>query len=238
LGVAKVTLSNGDVALFGNSFDGNTCRIYHKNGRWFETIGPMILRIKHASAVLLQDERILIVGGYTNFREINTRCQIYNPEAPSNRRFTLCTGQLHFHRKRCTASLIPHGKILICGGSDAYTIGGSKTTEIYDTSNDSFVDGPDMIFGRSGHTATVLLNGDIFICGGDYDQYSEIYRVGSGKFEKGPRMLSERSVPTSFLLLDGRVAVCGGEKYVQHFTIEIYDPVTNSFTMGNQFDIE
>jgi hypothetical protein len=241
---SPVQLLNGDVALFGRvgiAGMGDTgSKIFHKLTRTFEDIGRMVGRRDHADAILLPDDRVFIVGGKGRDNHALNSCEIYDNKILDGPRFRLCNGRMRYRRISCALSSIPFGKILVCGGfaEDEQGVEWGNKTEIYDTTTDSFSDGPDMILERMHHSATTLLNGDVLICGGVGlgGVHTEIYRIGSGKFERGPEMLINRVKHVTVLLQDGRVAICGGDNNFQRYeTIEFYDPKTNSFTMGSTF---
>jgi hypothetical protein len=89
---------------------------------------------------------------------------------------------------------------------------------------------------RIGHTATLLLNGNVLITGGTYGTRqtasAELFDPDTGKFTPTGNMTTPRSSQTATLLPDGRVLITGG--YYFPFgsvaTAELYDPVTGTFT--------
>jgi hypothetical protein len=78
-----------------------------------------------------------------------------------------------------TATLLPDGTVLIAGGETWLVSGASgwfggslATAERYDPSTEKFAPMRSMAVGRTGHTATLLQNGNVLITGGvDYAPY-------------------------------------------------------------------
>ena len=78
------------------------------------------------------------------------------------------TAVLSIARASHSASLLPDGRVLIAGGfgGSGYEQTPYATTELFDPATSRFVAGPSMRIGRTGHTATTLLDGTILIAGG------------------------------------------------------------------------
>ena len=93
---------------------------------------------------------------------------------------------------------------------------------------------------RSGHTATLLLDGRVLIAGGTIDATppsAELFIPASGTFAPTRSgMVYVRSGHCASLLTDGRVLIVGGDDARANLfqTAEVFDPVTQSFsTTGN-----
>ena len=126
------------------------------------------------------DNCVLIIGGY-NSKYLNST-EIYNI---STRTFTQGPN-LKCKRYYATATSLPDGKVLVCGGHDGSSY--LKSTEVYDPKTNSFSDGPDMLQKRCGHAASSLLNGNILISGGENggsSKSTEIYDWKNNKFVVG-----------------------------------------------------
>jgi hypothetical protein len=148
--------------------------------------------------------------------------------------------RMHAARASHTSTLLPSGKVLIAGG-----FAGSGTennpypsAELYDPRTRSFQRAGNMTTGRSGHTATLLKNGNLLIVGGWTGRYgvrraAEIYDAATGKFTPTGSMVSERAGNTATLLPDGRVLVTGGLDRSENAlaSAEVYDPVTGTFSV-------
>ena len=102
-----------------------------------------------------------------------------------------------------------------------------------------------MSSGRSGHTATQLTSGRVFVAGGmvrngEFLADSELYDPADGKFTTAAKMSTRRVSHTATLLLDGRVLIAGGiagrHQANGHWTgevvasTELFDPAKGTFT--------
>jgi len=88
---------------------------------------------------------------------------------------------------------------------------------------------------RSGHTSTLLPNGEVLITGGmngngTYFDTTEIYSPARNSFRPGPKMGAKRVGHTATLLPDGKVLIAGGYGGSNLSDAEIYDPATERFT--------
>jgi len=95
----------------------------------------------------------------------------------------------------------------------------------------------DMTVPRSGHTATLLPNGQVLITGGMerngvFYSSTEFYVQATGKFTAAPQSMSTQRVGhTATLLLNGKVLIVGGWGANGVLaTAELFDPATSMFT--------
>lgn len=227
----------------------------------FIKVGKMSIPRYNHEAVLLDDGRVLIIGGSTfkKFGEGPTnKVEIYDPKT---KRF-LSIGKLHKTRDEYTATKLNNGKVLIVGGR--YGNNSEKSTELYNPLTNKFETGPDMNFMRQGHTATLLKNGNVLINGGIaqclYSQkqlidlkkskkkfcapinklidVSEIYDPKINKFTISGGLNAPRFRHSSILLKDGQVLVVGGGNTTARlFSAEIYNPRTNKFTLAGNTNL-
>jgi len=93
----------------------------------------------------------------------------------------------------------------------------------------------DMTAARGGHTATLLLNGQVLITGGrrDGSARAEIFDPVTRTFAATGEMITSRRVHTATLLPDGRVLIAGGFLNNSNSPVasaELYDPSKGTFT--------
>jgi hypothetical protein len=225
---AAVTLRNGNVMVFGgHNEDGflTSCELLDVKKMTFSEVGHMLKARHFLSAVLLKSGLVFIVGGY------DMSCELYDPADNSFRASKAKTSTDRFGH---SASLLPNGKVLVCGGDGNFYE--MQTTEIYDPETDSFSDGPMMNVKRCYHTATTLADGRVLVCAGDVNEdddmrlSTEIYDPESNSFSLGPELNIGRHHHFASLLPDGRVWVGGGDTTDSRITTEFFNPDTNSFT--------
>lgn len=98
--------------------------------------------------------------------------------------------------------------------------------------------GATMLEPRSGHTATLLLNGKVLIAGGmrrnqDFYRSAEIYDPATGKFQATGEMSIGRVGHIAVLLRSGKVLIAGGwiGRSDSTDSAELYDPASGKFTV-------
>jgi hypothetical protein len=138
------------------------------------------------------------------------------------------------------AAVLPsHGFVLISGDES------HGLTEIYDSANGSFKEGPTMKVSKSFHASVALLNGGVAMFGGFrtdiYDTDNEwefiglssceVFNVESNSFSEVGNMLEIRHGFAAVLLLTGVVLIIGGADGSMYLSsCEFYNPENNTFT--------
>ncbi len=199
-------------------------------------------RALHA-AVALHDGRIMICGGTSdaNVGGVLETAEIYDPAAGT---FT-ATGSMSAARQGHTATVLPHGEVLITGGQK--NIGfrtALASAEIYDPNSGAFRPTGSMSTAREGHTATLLRDGRVLIAGGSSNgitttSSAEVYNPRTGSFTAISPMNVPREAHTATLLKNGKVLIAGGGRggmpggYIVYANAEIFDPASNTFSMLN-----
>jgi len=233
---SAVPLLNGDVLITGGTSDLATAEIYDSGSKQFTPTGSMAgARMQHTSTVL-EDGRVLIVGG----RDVaNTELATAEIYAPETGQFT-ATGSMAFARKEHTATLLGDGRVLVIGGDDSL----EKTSEIYDPGDGQFSTGPSLAVGRHSHSATLMPSGDVFVFGGlpssgaiPVDEV-EIYIAGSNQFgaaELGDSVSWGRhSHDAIYLPGTNEIVIAGGKGIYQSpaYLIRRYDLGKQEFVTG------
>ena len=73
-----------------------------------------------------------------------------------------------------------------------------------------FIQAPNMMQPRSGHSATLLRAGRVLIAGGDSRRTAELYDPSTGSFTATGALLSVQSWHRATLLKNGKVLIAGG----------------------------
>src|SRR5262249_12022193 len=119
-----------------------------------------VARFGHA-AVVLQDKKVLLVGGWSGSSGVTNTAEIYDP---ATHRFARA-GNMAIARGESTATLLPTGRVLVTGGVDRNDIA-TASAEIFDPHTNSFSSVASMTVPRSQHIATLLADGTVLVTGG------------------------------------------------------------------------
>ncbi len=246
-------LNNGKVLIVGGanllttdqSTAVTTAELYNPSTGTFSLTGnPNVPRLGH-TATLLNDGRVLIVGGSSlgGFNGALDSAEIYDPATGM---FSVISG-LHTGRILFTATLLKNGMVLVAGGQDAEQVEISSA-ELFDPSTDSFTVTGDMTVPRGGHVATLLPDGTVLVAGGVSRQNTitsenalasaEIYNPSTSTFTAvAASMTAARALPSATFLDNGTVLIAGGANQLNGGTsttfltsAEIYNPTNQSFT--------
>ena len=105
---------------------------------------------------------------------------------------------------------------------------------------DSIIPTGSMETPRFAHTATLLKNGQVLVCGGFSGSTlssAEIYDPNSKTFKPVGNMTIPRAGHSATLLPDGKVLIAGGYNGNYLSNTEIFDPVTKTFTSASLMTI-
>lgn len=175
-------------------------------------LNPMTTARSFHTATLLQNNKVLVVGGST--------AQLYDPSTGAWSASHNFGVSLTDH----TATLLENGKVLIAGGAGSLPFG-----FLYDPTTDNWNSTLNMNAGRGYHTATLLNDGRVLIAGGvagasTPTATAEIYDPSNGNWSLTTNSMSAaRFTHTATLLSDGRVLVTGGDGAG---SADLFNPVT------------
>ena len=204
---------------------------------YFEPVGSMTTTRSGATATLLADDRVLIVGGSGGDGWPAATAELYDPATCTFSR----TGSMPAPRASYAATLLADGRVLIAGGFDGFT-NSLATDLLYDPRTGEFGATGSMSARRSGSSATLLRDGRVLVAGGEDVvpgasvplSSAELYDPKTGKFSPTGSMVTARVGAATALLPDGRVLFVSGVENaccddVPNASAELYDPATGRF---------
>jgi hypothetical protein len=196
----------------------------------FTATGSMVAYHIGQTATLLQNGQVLVAGGET------ASAELFNPSTGT----FMATGSMTVSRSGHTATLLPDGRVLIAGGVLAAGAcctlpvpdgPGVASAELYDPVSGTFTATGSMSEGRSGHTATLLLDGTVLVNG--TDNTAELFSPGTGTFSVVGELSTPRCGATATLRNDSTVLVAGGRACSGHITsratAELFAPESGGF---------
>jgi hypothetical protein len=189
--------------------------------------GQLNIERRGHSATLLEDGKVLIVGG-DNQNGAVSQAEVFDPASQTSALAATSITPRTDH----SATRLSNGRVLVIGGRDQSA--SLQSTEIYDPVTLSFVAGPSMMRARSGHTATILSDGKILVAGGDLFASAEIYDPVTESFSLASESLNTaRKFHSAILTSSGQVMIVGGvnAQGAMLNTAEVFDPASQSFYM-------
>jgi len=202
-----------------------SAELYLATGQ-FSAAGSLHLARYGHTATLLPSGKVLVAGGFApdgqgGISPTNS-AELYDPATNA----FISTHNMGGARAYHAAVLLGNGKVLIVGGyagDGQISVQTPPTAELYDPSTGSFGPTGDMAIGGEGLTATLLMNGEVLVAGGQngflgYLRTVELYDPLSGTFAPTASLSTPRAFHTATLLPDGKVLVTGGSNQ----TAEIY----------------
>lgn len=179
--------------------------------------GSLVTGRPHATATLLSDGRVLLVGGFGGWAYASTAlavAELWDPETGGFRE----TGSLAQPRIRHTATRLQDGRVLVIGGIGPD--GALSSAEVWDPTTETFRPAGSLATTRSGHTATALSDGRVLVIGGSNSgdegpttslvMVAELWDPSTESFTPAGELVEPRAGHTATLLSDGGVLVVGG----------------------------
>lgn len=230
-------LTDGTVLIVGGQTVTQGSATYFSSGELYDpatgaftATGSMHEARESDTATLLQNGRVLIVGGQND--QVLASAELYDPQTG---KFSP-TGSMAGPRENETATLLTDGRVLIAGGNGADgDTAPLATAEIYDPKTGAFSSTGSMSTARLRAGAARLSDGRVLIVGGEDANLNptfsaEIYNPGSGSFSPTGSMTAAAFSVAAISMLDGRVFVVGAGADTTA-TAEIYDPKNGSFSL-------
>lgn len=208
--------ASGRIFVFGGLISGGstTTRIEEfVNDEWIELDSQLRTHRSSMETVLLQDGRIMIVGGLGQFGETKSSAEILDPTTALSE----LTDSMTDERAGHSAILIDDSRVLVVGGYVLIgeTTNALRTAEIYDVETGLWSDTGFLRTPRYGHAMVALEPGVVMVFGGFSDEQTplrttEVYDVQEGVFLEGASMEQARAYFSASLLHDGRVLLANG----------------------------
>lgn len=207
----------------------------------FTATGAMASARDRHTATLLPNGKVLVAGGlvYGGTNTALNGAELFDPTTGT----WATTGPMTNARYGHTAILLPNGKVLVAGGTNAWPAAYTATAEIYDPTTGLWSSAGTMAYPRIGHTVTQLANGKVLVAGGGvrYDARgipniitsTELYDPVAGTWSPTGNMLWTTTEHTATLLANGKVLVAAGSSgYLGNYytNAELYDPNTGAWT--------
>lgn len=229
----RVLLAGGIIARYEPASVGRrslkAAALFDPAANQLRPTGEMNFDRNHHSATLLDDGRVLVVGGTfietTADRRLTghaiTTAELWNP---TTGQWTETAG-LHHARFDHVAERLPDGRVLVAGGMGLK--GALASAEIWDPATGAWIEAAPMQRARFGHASTPLRDGRILVIGGrsmamveipggkkvpaDVPTWTtELYDPAANRWVPGPRLTVARSELAVVTLPDQAVLVLGG----------------------------
>src|SRR4051812_4832118 len=230
-------LNDGTVLVIGGDNGTGatlTAEIYDPSSKNWSSAGNLSTARFGHSASLLQDGRVLIAGGENSGGPVAS-LEIFDPATNSFSN----AGTLHTARSGHATAVLNDGRAVITGGTGLGQDGNPvalSSVEIYDPSDESVSSGASLSTARSGHSATTLLDGKIFVMGGNDGAQdlasAEIYDASANSWTAtSSGAASSRSGHAAFLLPNNaNVLIVGGSSAGNDLaSAELFEPWSGSF---------
>lgn len=207
------------------------------SGIWISG-GDLITPSYGHRSVLLPSGNVLIAGGNSGgpLDVQLSAAEVYNHET----RRWLGTGSMNVARSAFTMTLLMDGRVLVVGGSDAFSA--LTTAEVYDPATSVWTMTGSMAVARENHTAVLLPDGDVLVAGGgDHTcrtgcgpyASAERFHPASGSWTSTGSMADTRLGHRAAVLRSGQALVAGGSTCCGLAAVrrsaELYDPVTGTW---------
>jgi N-acetylneuraminic acid mutarotase len=235
-GQTAIALQNGTVMLLGGYMGFSppppTIPVFvydPADGMWHTAAGTDELRIEN-TATLLDNGRVLIVGGYDQFQIPGAK--LFDPSTGARTN----AGTMVAKRFDHVAVKLADGRVLVAGGSTSTGAStASASSEIYDPVLNTWSAASNLGFARQSAAAVLLMNGKVLVVGGVTGNtpvaMSETYDPGTNAWTPAGALAGGGADLTASLLPDGTVLAAGGlGSSGAAATTEVFDPESNGWT--------
>jgi len=235
------TLADGRVLLVGGKDDWlategqASAELFDPGTKTWVSASPLHTGRYRHSATLLEDGRVLIVGGFTRGNDVADTAELFNPVSA-----TFQPVKLRRPRNFHSATRLADGRVLIAGGN-LFGVGANTDPEIFDPATDSCSSAAPLPEKRWDHHASLLPDGRVLVTGGsgyiNSTTTSTIYDPKKDRWTEHAEMPETRANGSAVALTDGRVLVFGGDDGVSMpanhlLTTWLYEPGRDRWTAG------
>jgi N-acetylneuraminic acid mutarotase len=236
----KVLITGGYQKNFDSRIPISSAEVFEPSSSSWSSVAPMnVARVNHSST-LLNDGRVLVVGGNNENGDLLSSSEIYDPQTNT---WSFTKNELKDARSAHFAAIMKNGKVIVMGGFGIVT-DTLNTVEVYDPALDEWSSVSSFNTGRYRPSYSQLKDGRIMVAGGVYytDQGEEIaksveiYNPITDAWSMGPAMNDARFGQGSGVLSDGKVVVTGGRSTREIGILkstEYYDPSENRWFQLN-----
>jgi hypothetical protein len=229
----KVLIAGGRTALadVGGQVTG-TAELYDPATGTFTATGDMTFVRAGFTATLLDDGRVLMVGGGD--------AELYDPATGTFSLAAVLPGGAYLYGH--AAVRLSDGKVLLAGGEDGFDV--LDTAMVYDPASGLFTVVGNMTAFREYPTLSLLADGKVLAAGGMTDGDScfgcepirdvDVYDPAGAGFSATGKMQDPHGGHTATVLPDGKVLIAGGKT----FAVELYDPGSGTFALGGSLATE
>ncbi|MCB1175129.1 MAG: hypothetical protein KDK39_16260 [Leptospiraceae bacterium] len=228
----RVLVSGGYDAQTSDAL--SSLEIYNPSSQSFSLISASFPSpIQNHTATLLQDGRVLIVGG-SNASSVSQKwTYIYSPVTGS----ITVAADMNIARRYHKAIRLNNGKVLVSGGNSS-----GAEAEVYDPVSNGWTTITNGTIVSSGHNLTLLSDGRVLQTGGvSVANSTRIFSADGSSSIAAATMNISHQYHVAHTMSDGTVLVAGGANTASPQSIgddpekgtEIYSPNDNTFTIGH-----
>ena len=212
----------------------------HGRFRCFGDTGSLGAARSRHTATLLPNGKVLVAGGYyiQPGQVALASAELYDPASGT---WSITGESLATARYEHTATMLPNGKVVVAGGSNAHPqVHTLRERGTYDPASGTWTATVGLIAARKNHTATLLLSGKVLVAGGIWLVLTcdrGTVRSCAWNMAATGDLGTARTLHTATLLPNGNVLVAGGLVTSALASAELYDPASGTWNAADSLGI-